>query len=68
MPKTTNESDVAAHPADGAVESGRIRRDPASLVFIACAECASVISLAASVRSVSGRLVCWNCGLLSLRG
>jgi hypothetical protein len=44
------------------------RPDPASLVFIACAACARVVSLADSVSSVTGRRVCWDCGLLSLGG
>ena len=42
------------------------RPDPATLVFIACSQCAVVLSLADTVRSTSGHPVCWDCGVLSL--
>jgi hypothetical protein len=43
------------------------RPDPGTLVFIACAECGSVVTLADSVTSVTAQRVCWGCALLSLQ-
>lgn len=70
MPSTPD-PDVEAHAALEATTEGFChvaRPEPASLVFIACSKCAAVISLAESVRNLSGHPVCMDCGLLSLLG
>jgi hypothetical protein len=70
MPATPNEheiaSDAEAHATLGFCSPERL--NAASLVFIACAGCARVLTLAGSVSSVTGTRVCWDCGVLSLEG
>lgn len=69
MPATPNEHEIAGETESYVVSALSVERsNPASLVFIACAECTAVLSLAESVRSFTGAPVCWDCGLLSLRG
>ena len=70
MPATPNEHEIASdaerHAMLGFCSPERL--NAASLVFIACAGCAGVVTLAESVTSVIGTRVCWDCGVLSLEG
>jgi hypothetical protein len=70
MPATPNEHEIASD-ANGNATLGFCspeRLNAASLVFIACAGCAGVVTLAESVSSVTGTRVCWECGVLSVAG
>ena len=64
----TSRPDVDESPDSEERPSSAASRDPASLVFIACRRCGEAVTLANAVRDVSGRPVCWNCGLSSLEG
>ncbi len=69
MPATPNEHELMDETEDDVLHALSIARpNPASVVFIACTACAAVLSLAESVRSLDGSLVCWDCGIRSLCG